>query len=335
MKVGAGLFLSYALLALILIFAESDEDIDAFCSFEDLEASAACGESCAVHESGAWFTASPELDRFSPETFPGYSGTIVPMVPLCSSGQGAKTYIALTGGPGMTAVEAEEACKRHSDGTFHLASIASADENERARQVCGDNSCWLGLQSTSPLHWAAPSEWNDGTRFDYANWWPVNQPPEMEDPNLPQVYVFMNVPGAEPGEQCSALRVHMYVGMLALFCIGGLSALGLYGASTMERNKLDIVWKAWIGMWAVTLVLSAVETSIYTGINPFVPTAWVWGLWAFGEFLVAAPLNTWWIIAVRSLASQCDDGSLSTDVDLPIASIAERNSETDVELETE
>jgi hypothetical protein len=52
----------------------------------------------------------------------------------------------------------------------------------------------------------------------------------------------------------------------------------------MEGNKLDVVWRVWIGVWAVTVILSAV-----TGINPFVPTAWIWGLRAFAEFLVATP----------------------------------------------
>ena len=62
-KIGAGLLLAYVLLALTLVLVFADEDTDAFCSFEHLEESAECAESCAVHESGAWFSDRSTLDR--------------------------------------------------------------------------------------------------------------------------------------------------------------------------------------------------------------------------------------------------------------------------------
>lgn len=303
-KIGAGLLLAYVLLAMILVLVFADQDTDAFCSFEHLEESTECGESCAVHESGAWFTSSPDFDEFSPETYAGYSGPLIPVVPLCSSGQGAhKVYVAPTEGSGVTGEHAEEVCTSYGDGSFRLASIASAEENERARKTCGDNSCWLGLQSANQLHWTPPSAWTDGTSFTYANWWPVNQPPAVED--SPQVFVFMNIPGVEPGEHCTSVTIHMYLEVLGLLCVGVLAALALTGANSLDRQRLNIAWQAWIGVWLVTLVQSAVETAQYTGRNVFAPAAWTWGFWAFGELLVAAPLNVWWVISVRSLAGQC------------------------------
>lgn len=239
------------------------------------------------------------------------------MVPLCASGKGAqKTYMAITRTDelgsqiGMTAEGAEEECANYSaDSSFSLASIASAEENERARQACGDNSCWLGLRSGHPLHWKDPSVWSDGTSFGYANWWPVNQPPSQEEPGSPQLYVLMNIPGAEPGEHCAAIKVYMYLQVLALLCTGGLAAIAFMGADSLDAKRLNIVWQGWIGVWLVTLIQSAVETAQYAELNFLVPATWVWGFWAFEQFLVSAPLNAWWIISVRSLALRCDEGA--------------------------
>ena len=211
---------------------------------------------------------------------------------------------------GMTAEGAEEECTNYSaDSSFSLASIASAEENERARQACGDNSCWLGLQSGNPLHWKDPSVWLDGTSFGYANWWPVNQPPSQEEPGSPQLYVFMNIPGAEPGEHCATIKVYMYLQVLAFCCIGGMAALAFTGAEALNAKRLNIVWQGWIGVWLATLIQSAVETAQYTELNFLVPATWAWGFWAFEEFLVNAPLNVWWIVSVRSLAVQCEAAS--------------------------
>ncbi len=318
-RIGAGIMLAHVLLSLIAVFAVPDVEIDAFCTFEHLEATSDCGGSCAVHESGAWFTSSPDFEKFSPETVPGYSGAVVPIVPLCSRGSGAqKTYQALGGEAGFTAEEAEVVCRSHIDGSFSLASITSADENERARKACGDNSCWLGLQSATELHWTTPSEWRDGTSFAYANWWPVNQPPKMEDPTSPQLYVFMNVPGAEPGEHCTTLRTHMYFGVFVLLCFGGLSILALVGANSLDGKQLGVAWQGWIGLWFVTLIQSGVETSLYVDLNPLSSTSWSWGFWAFTSFLISAPLNAWWIVSVRSLADQCQDSEGVIQVSNPL-----------------
>eukprot|EP01043_Picozoa_sp_COSAG02_P034123 COSAG02_NODE_2369_length_9049_cov_37.484358_1_plen_412_part_00 len=308
MKIGACITLVHVLISLVAIFAVPDDSIDAFCSFEHLEATAECGQNCAVHESGAWFTAHPDFYQFSPQTVPGYSGAVVPIVPLCSNGSvSQKTFRALPSRVGVSVQDAETACRRNSAGAFGLASIASADENERARRACGDNCCWLGLQSAKALHWTTPDEWNDGARVNYVNWWPVNQPPKLEDPRFPQLYAFMNRPGAEPGERCSTLRIHMYCGVLVFLCFGGLSVSALVGANSLDGKHLNIAWRGWIGLWFLALIQSGVETSLYTDLNPFESTSWAWGFWAFTTFLVSAPLNAWWVISVRSLAGQCED----------------------------
>jgi hypothetical protein len=339
-KVGAGLFIAYSLLALVLVFAYGDANVDAFCSFEELESTAECGESCAVHESGAWFTAHATFYKFSAETVPGFSEDHpeVPIVPLCSSMNQAdttlgtqKTYFVPApdasspdDAEGVTAERAGIICSTQrcteaqvADGSCSstLATIASAEENERARQACGDSSCWLGLQSARTSAWSDPSEWDDGTAFAYTNWWPVDQPPAREDPSYPQVYVFMNIPGAEPGEHCSALRFHEYFGVFALLVLAGLSTLALMGANALDGKQLDMAWQGYIGLWAVTFIQSAIQTSQTTDLSAFVPPAWVWGPWLVGQFLIGLPLGLWWVISQRSLANQCKDGSLSKDAD--------------------
>ena len=266
-KVGAGLFIAYSLLALVLVLAYGDANVDAFCSFEELESTAECGESCAVHESGAWFTADATFYKFSAETVPGFSEDHpeVPIVPLCSSMNQAdttlgtqKTYFVPApdasspdDAEGVTAERAGIICSTQrcteaqvADGSCSstLATIASAEENERARLACGDSSCWLGLQSARTSVWSDPSEWDDGTAFAYTNWWPVDQPPAREDPSYPKVYVFMNIPGAEPGEHCSALRFHEYFGVFALLVLAGLSTLALMGANALDGKQLDMAW---------------------------------------------------------------------------------------------
>jgi hypothetical protein len=309
-KIGAGLLIGWSLLALVLVFAFSDESVDAFCTFEHLEASAECGEDCAVHESGAWFSSDPTFHTFSEATFIGYSGTIVPVLPLCSTGQGAqKTYTLLpNGGDGVTADQAKALCTSNS---MALASIASADENEVARKACGDNSCWLGLKSASPTKWTAPAQWEDGTSFEYTNWWPVQQPAQRDDANSPPIYVFMNVPGAEPGEHCTALTIHLWLGVLMLLVTAGLSVLALVGANSLDGAKLDLSWQANVGLWAVALIQGAIQTSQTIDLNPFAPPNWIWGMWAIGEFGISTPLTVWWVISVRSLAAQCKDGSIA------------------------
>lgn len=331
-KIGACIMLVHVIISLVAVFAVPDDSIDAFCTFEHLEATAECGENCAVHESGAWFTASPDFYQFSHQTVPGYSGTVVPIVPLCSSGSvPQKTFHTLSSGTGVTAEDAETACRRNSAGAFGLASIVSADENERARRACGDNSCWLGLQSAKPLHWTTPSEWSDGTSVTYVNWWPVNQPPKIEDSSFPQRYVFMNKPGAEPGERCSALRIHIYLGVLVLLCFGGLSVLALVGANSLEGKELNIAWQGWIGLWLVALIQSGVETWLYVDLNPLESTSWSWGFWAFTTFLISAPLNAWWVISVRSLAAQCEDttGAIQVANPLQVAIPLQKSSSAD------
>lgn len=312
-KIGAALLLALELLSLVLVFTLSDENLEAFCDLEDLEATAECGESCAVHESGAWYTADPNFHTFSDARFPGYTGKIVPVVPLCSTGQGAqKTFTLLVEDGGSTPAEALAACEAYGDDTA-LASIASADENERARKACGDNSCWLGLRSLSATKWSKPVEWTDGTPFDYANWWPVNQPPAQEDPEYPQLNVLMNVPGEEPGEHCTALTIHFYFGVLAMLVICGLCVLALIGANSEDGSKLDIVWQGWAGVWAITSIQSAIETWQTIDLIPFLPPFLVWLPWIIGQVCIALPLNLWWIISVRSLAKQCKDGKLGSE----------------------
>jgi hypothetical protein len=316
-KIGAGLLIVWSLLLLVLVFVFPDESVDAFCDLEHLEATAECGEDCAVHESGTWFTADPNFHTFSKLTFPGYSGKIVPVLPLCSTGQGAqKTYTLLHGGgDGVTGVTAEEASALCTSSGMTLASIASANENEQARKACGDNSCWLGLESASPTKWMAPAEWEDGTSFEYANWWPVQQPAPRDDPVNPPIYVFMNVPGEEPGEHCTALTIHLWLGVLMLLVTCGLSVLALVGANSLDGTKLDPVWQANVVLWVVALIQGAVQTSQSIDLNPFAPPGILWGIWAVGEFCINTPLSVWWIISVRSLAGQCKDGSIATNGD--------------------
>eukprot|EP01052_Picozoa_sp_SAG31_P017152 SAG31_NODE_1161_length_9593_cov_3.825629_3_plen_361_part_00 len=303
-KVGAILYIIYGVLALGLLFGFSDENTQAFCDLEHLEFSAECGEDCAVHESGAWFVSDAVFDTFSEAEFPGYAGPVVPIVPLCSSGQGAqKTYTRLADGSGLTGLQAKSACERY-DNTSTLASIASADENERARKACGDNCCWLGLESSSSKKWSNPRIWYDGTRFDYTNWWPAGQPAQWDN----MQYVFMNVPGGEPGEHCTAMRFHEYFGAFALLVVIGLGVLALLGVNSFDGKQLDIVWQVWLGLVAVTMVQSFVQTSQTVDLSYFIPPAWIWISWFIGEFLIGLPLSIWWMVSVRSLASQCKNG---------------------------
>ena len=318
-QIGAGLLIAWSVLALALTLGFSDESVDAFCAFEHLEGSAECGEACAVHESGAWFTSSPDFYAFTEVTFPGYSGRPVPVVPLCSSGQGAqKTYTVLAV-DGVTADEAQALCTTN-DSSMTLASIASADENERARQACGDHSCWLGLESASATKWKKPDEWIDGTSFDYANWWPVNQPPAQAD--YAPVYVFMNIPGAEPGEHCTGLTIGLYVGVLTLLFSLGMSVLALVGANSLNGERLDIVWQAFIGLYVAGFIMGGINTSQTVDINPFIPPGLLWGPWLISQLCISLPLNLWWVISVRSLAGQCKDGSIGSEDSGSAAAVA-------------
>lgn len=318
-KIGAGLLIGWCVLVFIAVFVSVDENIEAFCNLEHLEYTTDCGETCAVHESGTWFVSDSEFSMFAEDTFPGYSAPPVPIVPLCSSGQGAmKTYTALTQRvqfeaaieralrEGMNAPQAEAAC---SNEGMTLASIASADENERARKACGDNCCWLGLESASSTKWKDPITWIDGTNFDYANWWPVEQPASWDNMR----HVFMNVPGDEPGEHCTALTVHMWLGVLLTLATLGLSCLALVGANSTDGKQLDIVWQGWIALVVVAMIQSFVQTSQTTDMNKFTSPFLAWTFWFIAEFGISLPLSGWWIISVKSLARQCKEGGPAID----------------------
>jgi len=59
---------------------------------------------------------------------------------------------------------AAETCARYNAS---LVKIESKEENDFARQVCGERSCWIGLQE------AEESEdwfWQDGSKLEYKNW---------------------------------------------------------------------------------------------------------------------------------------------------------------------
>ena len=60
--------------------------------------------------------------------------------------------------------EAVETCERHSSS---LVKIESPNENNFVKNVCGNHSCWLGLQEPE---YSEQWFWNDGSNLEYYNW---------------------------------------------------------------------------------------------------------------------------------------------------------------------
>ena len=118
----------------------------------------------------------------------------------------------------------------------------------------------------------------------------------------------MNVPGDEPGEHCTALTVHFWLGVLFVLVCLGLSCLAFVGANSTDGKQLDIVWQGWIALVLVTMIQSAIQTSQSADMNKFAPPFFAWVAWFIAEFVIGLPLNVWWVISVKSLARQCKEG---------------------------
>jgi len=80
--------------------------------------------------------------------------------PLCQSSTGA--FVKMN-----SIVDYKSAMNSCVEKSMSLATIKSAEENEKAFSACGQSICWIGLvEAPGTESW----QWHDGSKVSYSNW---------------------------------------------------------------------------------------------------------------------------------------------------------------------